>query len=174
MARLGRDDWVAAALDAFERHGSAGVAVVPLAKALGVTRGSFYWHFDTRDELLAAALERWEREHSDAVLTAMDAVADPRERLRLLADRALSKPPTIFAQLLRGAEEPIVGAVLERSAQARTAAIAKAYRDCGLTAASARHRATVVYALYIGLAHLQPSARDRAGLTRELVALLVP
>ena len=46
---------IRAAIDAFERSGPAGVAIVPLARQLGVTRGSFYWHFKSRDELLVAA-----------------------------------------------------------------------------------------------------------------------
>lgn len=173
--RLERDDWVAAALAALERDGAAAVAVVPLAKALGVTRGSFYWHFDARDELLAAALARWERDHSDAVLAALAAVPDPRDRLRALAERAMSKPPTIFGALLRArADEPLVAEVLDRTGAARRAAIATAYRELGIPAARARQRATAVYAMYVGLALLQPPSRDRAALGRELAALLLP
>ena len=43
--RLDREDWIAAGLGALERGGVEAVAVVPLARELGVTRGSFYWHF---------------------------------------------------------------------------------------------------------------------------------
>ena len=57
-ARLSAEDWALAALDVIAESGLASVAVEPLAKRLGVTKGSFYWHFPSRDALLVAALER--------------------------------------------------------------------------------------------------------------------
>ncbi len=87
--RLDRDDWVAAGLAALERGGVEAVAIVPLARELGVTRGSFYWHFASRDELLGAVLERWEHEHCDAVLDALARIADPRARLSAMLERAV-------------------------------------------------------------------------------------
>ena len=59
--RLSADDWAREALDQIAEQGVASVAVEPLARRLGVTKGSFYWHFPSRDALLQAALERWER-----------------------------------------------------------------------------------------------------------------
>ncbi|MCU0314204.1 MAG: TetR/AcrR family transcriptional regulator [Solirubrobacteraceae bacterium] len=176
--RLDRDAWVGAGLAALERDGVDGVAVVPLARALGVTRGSFYWHFASRDELLAAVLERWELEHSEAVLQELAAVADPRARLTALLDRAVRKPPTYFARLLDAEDrEPLVAAVLARSAARRTEAIAAACRELGLAPAEARRRALLAYAAYVGLARgaaagLAP--RERAAFARHVVATLVP
>ena len=60
QGRLTADDWAQAALDLISEQGVAAVAVEPLARRLGVTKGSFYWHFPSRDALLQAALERWE------------------------------------------------------------------------------------------------------------------
>ena len=99
--RLDREDWIAAGLDALESGGVEAVAVVPLARALGVTRGSFYWHFGSRDELLEAVLARWEDEHSAQTLRAVSKIADPRERLREILGRAVLKPPTYFARAAR-------------------------------------------------------------------------
>src|SRR5690606_7033358 len=59
-ARLSAADWAQAALDVIAEQGVSAVAVEPLARRLGVTKGSFYWHFPSRDALLQAALERWE------------------------------------------------------------------------------------------------------------------
>ena len=60
ISRLTADDWAQAALDLIAEQGVAAVAVEPLARRLRVTKGSFYWHFPSRDALLQAALERWE------------------------------------------------------------------------------------------------------------------
>src|SRR3546814_6866850 len=59
-ARLSAEDWAQAALDVVAESGVAAVAVEPLARRLGVTKGSFYWHYPSREALLEAALSRWE------------------------------------------------------------------------------------------------------------------
>lgn len=171
--RLEREDWVRASLDAFEAGGPAGVAVVALAKGLGVTRGSFYWHFGSRDELLVAALELWEREHSEEVLAAAEQIDDARERLRALFARASAKPPTIFVQLLRASDDPLVAPVLERVAQRRLAVLARAYRQAGMGRSRAEHEALLAYAAYMGRA-FAPEDRVTAAYARHLAERLVP
>jgi AcrR family transcriptional regulator len=54
------EDWTNAALEAIADGGTGKVAVEALARELGATKGSFYWHFRNRDALLEAALARWE------------------------------------------------------------------------------------------------------------------
>ncbi len=179
-SRLTREDWIDAASAALERDGVAAVAVAPLAAGLSVTRGSFYWHFASRDELLDAALRRWEAVHSEAVLAEAEAVADPRERLGALLGRAVLKPPTIFAGLLDAAgSEPLVAAALARAQAARIAALERACRECGLDPEEARRRATLAYAAYVGLARLGPAgagadASERAAFAEHVVRTLVP
>ena len=179
--RLERADWVAAGLDALERDGVEAVAVVPLARELGVTRGSFYWHFASRDELLDAVLERWEREHSTDVLEAVAAIPDPRVRLTEILERAVLKPPTYFARLLDAADrEPLVAATLDRVADARLGVLTGAYRACGSTPAQARRQALLAYAAYVGLARLPDrgtgalSVRERRALAAHVTATFVP
>src|SRR5262245_7462490 len=57
-----RADWLRAARLALRRRGPDAVRVEPLARALGVTKGSFYWHFRDRSDLLEALLKEWEDE----------------------------------------------------------------------------------------------------------------
>src|SRR3970040_1299384 len=83
-ARLSAEDWAQAALDLIAEQGVAAVAVEPLARRLGVTKGSFYWHFPSRDALLVAALERWEKVEQETVFGKLEAIADPGQRLRAL------------------------------------------------------------------------------------------
>lgn len=59
---LGRDDWLRAARCALLTGGPAAVRVERLADELGVTKGSFYWHFTDRSALLEALLQEWEEE----------------------------------------------------------------------------------------------------------------
>ena len=55
--QLRKNDWLRAALDFLGASGIESVKIVPLATHLGVTSGSFYWHFSNRPELYSALLE---------------------------------------------------------------------------------------------------------------------
>jgi len=57
--QLDRSTWVLAALDTLVADGVGGIRVETLAKRLHVTKGSFYWHFRDRQDLLDAVLETW-------------------------------------------------------------------------------------------------------------------
>src|SRR5512142_2273935 len=88
--RLTRDDWADAALAAVAEGGLAAVAVEPLAARLGTTKGSFYWHFATREALLEAALARWEDKTTTAVIgEIVNAMDDPASQLRRLIVRVI-------------------------------------------------------------------------------------
>ncbi|GAA0951714.1 TetR/AcrR family transcriptional regulator [Actinocorallia libanotica] len=81
--RVSRRDWVEAAYQELVRSGEPGIGINALAARLGVTKGSFYWHFRDRSELLRALLDRWAHERTDEVLgLAFGTTPDPRERLR--------------------------------------------------------------------------------------------
>lgn len=57
--QLDRDAWVAGATEVLAEEGIAGLRVEVLAKRLKVTKGSFYWHFTDRRDLLMAVLAQW-------------------------------------------------------------------------------------------------------------------
>ena len=59
QSRLSGDDWVEAALDVLVQEGIEAVQITTLSRKLGVTRGSFYWHFESREALLDALLAEW-------------------------------------------------------------------------------------------------------------------
>ena len=65
--RTPRIAWIRQALRALADGGPDAVRVEPLARALGVTRGGFYWHFEDRRELLDAVLDTWEKSTTDEV-----------------------------------------------------------------------------------------------------------
>ena len=58
-SRLDASAWIEAALEALADGGVEAVRVEPLAKALDVTKGSFYWHFADRRALIDAMLTSW-------------------------------------------------------------------------------------------------------------------
>ena len=83
--RTPRSRWIAAGLDALAAGGPGAVRIEPLAQALGVTKGGFYWHFDDRSALLEELLETWEHTLVDEVIEQVEAEAgDARSKLRRL------------------------------------------------------------------------------------------
>lgn len=60
MRALGREDWIASGLERLERIGHSGLSVEGAARDLGVTKGSFYWHFRDRQDWCMALLAYWE------------------------------------------------------------------------------------------------------------------
>ncbi|HEY6758834.1 MAG TPA: helix-turn-helix domain-containing protein [Baekduia sp.] len=176
--QLDRERWEAAALDALERGGLAAVAVEPLARQLGVTKGSFYWHFTSRADLIAATVARWERLHVDGPLTRLAQVEDPRERLLGLLAAASGKPPSIFIRMLDAVDDPVVAAAVARAAEARVDFMARAFRELGLSRARARRQALLAYSTYVGRAHLSRDAPevlgDQQALARHIAQQLIP
>ena len=111
-------DWAEAALQLVAEKGLGALTVDALAARLGVTKGSFYWHFASRADLLAAALSRWEERATTDNMRGLDAIPDPRRRLELMLDAA-SQPPrsrSLYAALAEAAEDPVVRKVLNRVA----------------------------------------------------------
>ena len=89
--RLTRDDWLDAAFQAVVEGGFDNVRVLTLATALGVTRGSFYWHFVDHAELVAALLARWrERELATNRSVEGHTVEDPQQDLQVVLEAALA------------------------------------------------------------------------------------
>lgn len=166
VRRLGPEDWELAALGALERGGIGAVAIGPLAQALGVTKGSFYWHYENREDLMVSALARWERVHTTEAIEALAAIEDPRKRIERLFEGAGGREPTIYFQLGAAADHPLVAPVLERVTERRLAALAATFRECGLAPAIARERAALAYATYMGLAQLRRDSPARHGSPR--------
>jgi AcrR family transcriptional regulator len=81
--RTPRSRWIEEGLRALAAGGPDAVRIEPLAQALGVTRGGFYWHFDDRRALLDEMLDTWERATTDAVIERVErAGGDARAKLR--------------------------------------------------------------------------------------------
>lgn len=183
QARRTRDDWIDAALDVLLNEGPDAVSVQPIARRLGATKGSFYWHFSARDELLRAALARWEVIATDDVITEIEASpGSPAEKVKqLFAHVAASSEQHPGQLLLLGCAGQLdVAAALERTTTRRIGYVSRLLRDTGLTPAVADLRATLAYAAYLGhaqLAHTTPgvlprTSRARKALIEELAAVL--
>ena len=155
-SRLTAEDWEHAALQMIADQGVGALAVEALARQLGVTKGSFYWHFRSREALLQAALERWEQYGEREVLGQIEQIADPRKRLPELFRRVAHElqPHRVYAALLKALDHPLVVPVMARVSQRRTEFLNTAYREAGLPTREALNRARLTYAAYVGFLQL--------------------
>lgn len=180
--RLTRDSWIDAALELLLQHGPDAVAVQPLARHLGATKGSFYWHFTSRDDLLRATLERWETTADQAITSVEARSDDPRKRAELLVEDVTTDRNSGELLLLAGSDHPDVAAAVERVARKRIEYLGRLLRAAGLTPAVAQRRALLAYAAYVGHALLAAStpgvlpdtARARRALVSEMAEVVLP
>ena len=167
--------WIEAATEVLIDHGIDSVRIDVLAQQLQVTRGSFYWHFRDRDELLRRVLQGW-REQATELLTARleSAHPDPREQLR----DVISLPVRGRAAQRAARIELAIRAWARRDATARQAVdeadgsriayIAQLFSALGFGVAEARWRAFTLYAYVVAesqiaapIARAQRPERDR-------------
>ncbi|MBF4769410.1 TetR/AcrR family transcriptional regulator [Nocardioides agariphilus] len=169
---LARADWVDASLQALSRGGLAAVAVEPLAKQLHTTKGSFYWHFADRNDLLEATLQLWEQRETELVIASLDVTADAATRLRSLLRLAfmsvMVNPAhgrgSVELALQSSASEPMVAATLDRVTRRRVAQLTELFTELGLTRSQARDRGLLAYTAFLGhlqLAHATPEMLPR-------------
>jgi AcrR family transcriptional regulator len=81
--RLSRQDWIDAAINRLIKSSVDAVRVEPLAHEIGVSRGSFYWHFENRSELLEAILDQWRENQTQRIMNRIrrDEKLTPVQRL---------------------------------------------------------------------------------------------
>jgi AcrR family transcriptional regulator len=98
--RTPRSSWIEEGLRALAAGGPDAVRIEPLAQALGVTKGGFYWHFADRRALLDEMLDTWERVMVEEVIERVEGGAgDAREKLRSLVAVAASNDALLQVDL---------------------------------------------------------------------------
>jgi AcrR family transcriptional regulator len=153
--RLSREAWIAAALDALVRDGVERVKVLPLAEALGVTRGSFYWHFANRAELLETLLGLWNEKNTRGIVTEADrggrSITDSVLNVfELWIDSARFDPKLDFAVREWARRSARVHRIVAAADTERVAALARMYKRAGYAGNEAFIRARILYYMQIG------------------------
>ncbi|MFT3859880.1 TetR/AcrR family transcriptional regulator [Micropruina sp.] len=162
MARLTRDDWVAAAYQRFIDQGVDAIAVEPVAREIGATKGSFYWHFADRAALVSAVLDKWEQLQTEVLIAEVDQAEDPRAKLERLVWLVTNQTPqrggeaTLYAAAERNGVADRVARVTER----RVSFIAGVLVALGLDDEEARRRAITLNASVVGYQQLVATGWD--------------
>jgi len=154
---LSAADWEREALELIAEQGVQALAVEPLARRMGVTKGSFYWHFPGREALLEKALLRWEEHDSRNLNKSLGEIDHPRDRLVSFFRRVPREKLTheVYSELCAAAGHPQVEPVLERVADRRMQHLSAAFEELGMDPERARNQARLTYSVYLGFLQLQ-------------------
>lgn len=155
MARLSAEDWIRGASRQLAEGGVASIRVEPLAKALGVSKGSFYWHFEDRAALLTSVAEAWEQQHTLAVIHRVDELAStPEGRLWALFEEAFGAPLGAdgMETALRAwaATDNAIKKLVRRVDRRRLRYVTNLLRDAGVEEGEAARRADLIYCTMVG------------------------
>ena len=153
---LNPKDWELATLEVIANQGVSAVAVETIARLLGVTKGSFYWHFTNRKDLIVAALKRWREQDNEIVNDRILPISDPYERLKTWF--SLSSEPLqshlIYATLLADRQHSYVSKVLKEVTIERLNYLQQCYQDIGYSETQAKQQALLAYSVYVGYLHM--------------------
>ena len=173
--RLGADDWLRAALDIMVDDGISGVKIQRLCDRLGVTKGSFYWHFADLDAFLGELARRW-AEDGARLQGKIGLGADPGSNLlqamRIFSDRRnrnLARAMRDWAQ-----NDERARAAIRKSDQALFERVKEVMASLGFDDAEAEVRAKILYYAGVGFAHVgslgkRPSAQDQQAAMWEIL-----
>jgi AcrR family transcriptional regulator len=174
--RLSSDDWVRVALEALSEGGIDDVRVERLALRLGISKGSFYWHFRKREDLLVRVIEAWEHRQTQTVIERVDsAIAEPLERLELLTILVGRLDVRLEEAMRRWAASDMrARQAVERIDRARLAHIQSLIAAAGVPEMHARVRARLVYYAFIGeVAFGLPVSPDERPLNSAMIQKLI-
>jgi len=147
-AKVDEKAWIRAAQKVLARQGVDAVRIDSLARQLGISRGSFYWHFANRDALLGRILEQWRQTSTLALIERLEArPLAPLERLRSLIaiafDRSEKDPGQLVEFAIRqwGRSDPRARQALAEVDGLRLRYFARLFAEMGFDEDAARTRA---------------------------------
>ena len=173
MARLTRARWVEEGLTVLREEGPAGLAADRMARRLGVSRGSFYWHFASALDFEAALLGAWEEQWTARIIAAVEQESGgPRARLRSLIEKTGGEDASLYASAKRMAREHRdLEALLARVDGRRIDFVRALLAEAGLSGPAAELRARIIYAWAMGQMLVSGSGEPvPAGLADALIA----
>ncbi len=134
--RLSREDWLEEALKILSQQGNRLITIEVLCERLGVSRGSFYWHFKDRGDFLVAVIEHWEKQSTLAIRDEVFSLqVSPEERLLKLLEMITTYKHSGFEMPMRrwAMEEPGTKKVLQRIDRTRYEGVRSLFEEMGFT-----------------------------------------
>jgi AcrR family transcriptional regulator len=170
--QLSARDWVDQGLKALASSGFTALKAEPLAKALRVSRGSFYWHFADIAAFHAAVLARWHEVAAEQIIANVEAASKDENPLALLLRRVFGERLVLERAVRTWANvDPAARTAVQAIDRRRLSYVEGLLAQSGLSAEIARARAQILYWAFLGFALSDqplPKARQQAVLDELL------
>ena len=173
-----RENWIEAAFESLGEIGVDKVRVDQLATALGVTKGSFYWHFKDRSELLAAVVDGWEARGTEDIIreverTGRDSQTRARHLWKLTSGGEGMRGELAIRDWAR--RDSAIAARVQQVDDRRMRYLEALFVDLGMPSNEVGPRALLVYSLLIGdyLIATSHAHRTRRKLVADALALVL-
>ncbi|MGB0907156.1 MAG: TetR/AcrR family transcriptional regulator [Maricaulaceae bacterium] len=169
--RLTEENWLNHGLEVLATSGFTALKAEPLAKSLGVSRGSFYWHFKDIKDYHKKLLGLWQLRFTGGVITAVEVEKTAAEKLTALMTLAYEPNTTLESAIRNWAQNNAQAKeVLSAVDETRLAYLARLLRDAGVPPDRVTTRATFIYAAGLGVPMLS-EVSDKTMTTHEIKAL---
>jgi AcrR family transcriptional regulator len=160
--KLGRQDWVQAALETLMEKGIEAVKVDVLAKSLKITRGSFYWHFKNLDDLLVAIIQEWQAIDTEAAIQQVEKIGGTSSHQLLHLFEIAAKDDDRLEKAMRiwAIHDDRAMASIERVDKQRLEYLQNLFLKIGFSQTDAALRAQVVYSIKLGWVVIAPPRKQ--------------
>jgi AcrR family transcriptional regulator len=151
--RLTAQDWIDFALVTLAREGADGLKADVLARKLGVSRGSFYWHFADLDAFHSKVIAHWRRVATEAIIADIERHDAREERIDALLRHAFGDGAILEVRMRTWADNNAQAArALSAVDRRRQEYIKQLLVEAGIAATLAATRAQLLYWAYLGAA----------------------
>jgi len=166
--RLTAQDWIDFALTTLAHEGFEALKADVLARKLGVSRGSFYWHFSDLGAFHAGVIEHWRQRTTEAIIADLERYDPGEERLEALVRRGFGHDAVLEIRMRAWADTNAEAArVISDIDRRRRAYMEQMLVDAGIAPSLAATRAQIFYWTYLG------AALSRSKLTGERLDQIV-
>ena len=134
--RLDRNQWLTLALETLAKEGKARLRIEELCRKMGVTRGSFYWHFKNRDDFVSSLVQDWmERSTREAIKAVNRSEGNASERLLTLMEYVTQRDLARYDMIMRALalHEPLVAQMLQKVDEQRLAFVRGLFAEMGFS-----------------------------------------
>jgi AcrR family transcriptional regulator len=149
---LSRASYFVCALEILAEAGPAALTIAELGQRLGVTKGSFYHHFEGRAQFVDSLLEYWKTEHAARLIEISQSIVDTQQRMSLLKNIAIGLPHDAEAAIRAWSfQDARVAEVQAEVDVMRTAHLQDAYAATGLEPRQAKLWASIAMSVLAGM-----------------------
>jgi len=170
--QLTAKDWLNQGLKTLTERGFTALKAEPLAKAMGVSRGSFYWHFADVGAFHAAILKHWRDVAAEQIIANLEASSQNDNPLQVLLRQAFGSKLTLEKAVRTWATvDPVARSAVQAIDRRRLSYVGSLFERSGVSPGAARARAQIFYWAFLGFALSDkplPQARQAAVLDELL------